>query len=86
MAYRKIAITVPPDFLTELDSWAKRTGKSRSRFIVEQLAKRIQELEDEYITKLFDTTYGDRESTTENVELAEEMLSLAPSEDQDEQW
>ena len=30
MSTQKIAITVPPVFLNKLDSWAKKTGKSRS--------------------------------------------------------
>ena len=46
MSTQKIAITVPPIFLNKLDSWAKKAGKSRSRFIVEEMDKRLIELED----------------------------------------
>ncbi len=45
MTTQKIAITVPPVFLMKLDSWAKKTGKSRSRFIVEEMNKRLMEPE-----------------------------------------
>jgi metal-responsive CopG/Arc/MetJ family transcriptional regulator len=41
MSTEKIAITVPPNFLIKVDSWAKKTGKSRSRFIVEEMDKRL---------------------------------------------
>ena len=63
MSTEKIAITVPPNFLIKVDSWAKKTGKSRSRFIVEEMDKRLAELEDEEITRLYNKVYGDSEAT-----------------------
>ncbi|MBW1980430.1 MAG: hypothetical protein JRJ12_04365 [Deltaproteobacteria bacterium] len=86
MATQKIAITVPPHFLERLDMWAKRAGKPRSRFVVEQMEKRLQELEDEYVTELYNRAYGDNESAKENSELAEEMLSLSPVPHMEEKW
>ena len=47
MSTQKIAITVPPPFLKRLDEWATKMGKSRSRFIVEELEKRLKIFEDE---------------------------------------
>ena len=78
MATQKIAITVPPRFLERLDTWAKKTGKARSRFIVEQMQKRLQELEDEYVTNLYNEAYGDKKSAGQNKNLAEEMLKMSP--------
>ncbi len=46
MATQKVAITVPPLFLKRVDQWAKKRGKSGSRFIVEELDNRIKEIID----------------------------------------
>ena len=86
MSTQKIAITVPPVFLKKLDSWVKKTGKSRSRFIVEELDKRLVELEDEEITKLYDQTYGDPENKIKNIELAEEMLQAGAVHKAEDKW
>jgi hypothetical protein len=60
--------------------------KSRSQFIVEQVERRLRELEDGEVTRLYDETYKDDRSLRENRELAEEMLSLAPAEYGDDKW
>ena len=86
MSTQKIAITVPPVFLTKLDSWAQKTGKSRSRFIVEELDKRLVELEDEEITRLYDQTYGDPENKIKNIDLAEEMLQAGAVHNAEDKW
>ena len=86
MSTQKIAITVPPVFLKKLDSWVQKTGKSRSRFIVEELDKRLVELEDEEITKLYDQTYGDPENEIKNIELAEEMLQAGAVHKAEDKW
>ena len=86
MSTQKIAITVPPVFLTKLDSWAKKTGKSRSRFIVEELDKRLMELEDEEITRLYDKAYGDPADRIESSELAEEMLAASAVHEEEDKW
>ena len=86
MATRKIAITVPPSILERIDGWAERLKKSRSRFIVEQVEKRLQELEDEEITALYDEAYKDNRTLEENRNLADEMLQLAPKEYKDNKW
>ena len=52
MSTKKIAITIPPLFLKRVDEWARKTGKSRSRFIVEELDNRLRLLEDEEITRI----------------------------------
>ena len=41
MSTKKIAITVPSVFLERLDRWAKKANRSISRFIVEELEKRL---------------------------------------------
>ena len=86
MSTQKIAITVPPVFLKKLDSWVQKTGKSRSRFIVEELDKRLVELEDEEITRLYDKTYGDPENKIKNIELAEEMLKAGAVYKAEDKW
>ena len=86
MSTQKIAITGPPVFLKKLDSWVQKTGKSRSRFIVEELDKRLVELEDEEITRLYDQTYGDPENKIKNIDLAEEMLQAGAVHNAEDKW
>ena len=86
MSTKKIAITVPPVFLIKLDSWAKKTGKSRSRFIVEEIDKRLMELEDEEITKLYNKAYGASEDRTRASDLAEEMLAAGAVHEEEDKW
>jgi metal-responsive CopG/Arc/MetJ family transcriptional regulator len=86
MTTQKIAITVPPIFLMELDSWAKKSGKSRSRFIVEEMSKRLMELEDEDITKLYNQAYGNPEDSAEGSDLAEEMLAAGSVHEEGGKW
>jgi metal-responsive CopG/Arc/MetJ family transcriptional regulator len=77
MTTQKIAITVPPVFLKKLDSWANKTGKSRSRFIVDEMNKRLMALEDEEITKLYNIAYSDSQTRSRDSELAEEMFQIS---------
>jgi len=86
MSTQKIAITVPPVFLIKLDSWAKKAGKSRGRFIVEEMDKRLMELEDEEITRLYNKAYGDSEDRTRDSELAEEMLTASAVHEKGDKW
>lgn len=86
MSTQKIAITVPPPFLTKLDSWAKKLGKSRSRFIVEELDKRLMELEDEEITRLYNQAYSDPKAISKDSELAEEMLAAGAVHEEENKW
>jgi len=86
MGTQKIAITVPPVFLTKLDSWAKKAGKSRSRFIVEEMNKRLMELEDEEITQLYNKAYGNPEDSAKSSDLAEEMLTAAAVHEEEDKW
>jgi len=86
MSTQKIAITVPPVFLTKLDSWAQKTGKSRSRFIVEELDKRLVELEDVELTRLYDQTYGDPDNRIKDIDLAEEMLAVGAIRETEDKW
>ncbi len=82
MSLSKIAITIPPAVLARLDQWAARKNQSRSRFITEQLEKRLQELEDEDVTRLYDEAYQDDRSLQENRKLVKEMGQLAPRDDE----
>ena len=86
MTTQKIAITVPPVFLKKLDSWAGKTGKSRSRFIVDEMNKRLMALEDEEITKLYNTAYGDSQTRSKDGELAEEMFQISAVHEMEDKW
>jgi metal-responsive CopG/Arc/MetJ family transcriptional regulator len=86
MSTQKIAITVPPVFLIKLDSWAKKTGKSRSRFIVEEMDKRLADLEDEEITKLYNKAYGTSADRIKDSELAEEMFAASAVHEEEDKW
>lgn len=86
MVFQKIAITVPPPFLKRLDGWVKRTGKSRSRFIVDELGKRLKILEDEEITLLYNDACGDSETSAYDTNLADDMLSISSVSEEEERW
>lgn len=86
MATQKIAITVPHFFLKRLDEWAKKRGRSRSRFIVEQMDKRLREIEDEEITTIYDKAYGESDIAAQDSSLAEEMLNMSAIHQEEEKW
>ena len=86
MSAKKIAITVPPVFLERLDRWAKKAKRSRSRFIVEELEKRLAILEDDTITKMYNDAYDEKETAGEDLELAEKMLSISAIYEEKEKW
>jgi len=86
MATQKVAITVPPLFLKRVDQWAKKRGKSRSRFIVEELDNRLKMLEDEEITKLYNEVCADKDSSDYDHDLAEEMLGISSVQEEEEKW
>ena len=86
MPTQKIALTVPPAFLKRLDEWAGKMRKSRSRFIVEQMDKRLRDLEDDEITQIYDEAYGDPEIAVKDGILAEEMLDISAIHGEDEKW
>jgi hypothetical protein len=86
MPTQKIALTVPPAFLKRLDEWARKMGKSRSRFVVEQMDKRLRDIEDDEITQIYDEAYGDPEIAAKDGILAEEMLDISAIHEEEEKW
>jgi predicted DNA-binding protein len=86
MATQKIAITVPSVFLERLNQWAKKMGRSRSRFIVEEMDERLRELEDEEVTRIYNETYSDPEIAAQDRQLAEEMLNISAIHEVEEKW
>ena len=86
MNAQKVAITVPPFFLKRLDRWAKKTGRSRSRFIVDELEKRLAVFEDEAITRMYNEACDDKRTIDEGRGLAEEMLSISAVHEEEEKW
>ena len=53
---------------------------------MEELDKRLLELEDEEITRLYDQTYGDPENIIKDTELAEEMLEAVAIREMEDRW
>jgi metal-responsive CopG/Arc/MetJ family transcriptional regulator len=86
MATQKIAITIPPPFLKRLDEWAKKMGRSRSRFIVEEMDKRLRKLEDEEITQIYDEAFSDQETVDQDRQLTEEMIDISAIHQEDDKW
>ncbi|ETX08761.1 MAG: hypothetical protein ETSY2_03480 [Candidatus Entotheonella gemina] len=86
MSRHKIVITISSDVLAHLDQWAARKNQSRSCFITGQLERRLQELEDENVTQLYDEAYRDERSLQDNQKLTREMGQLAPRDNGDEGW
>lgn len=86
MPHQKIAITVPPPFLNRLDKHAKKAGKSRSRFIVDELEYRLRMLEDDEITKIYNKASADPEMAESDYQLAEAMLRLCSVNEEKEEW
>ena len=86
MSAQKIAITIPPPFLKRLDDWAEKMGKTRSRFIVEELDHRLRLLEDEEVTRMYNAVYADPDSSAYDHELAEEMLGIGSVREEEEKW
>ncbi len=86
MTTQKIAITVPPPFLKRVDQWARKTGKSRSRFIVEELDNRLRMLEDEEITRIYNEVCSDPKFSVCDHDLAEEMLDMSSVHEEEEKW
>ncbi len=84
MTTRKVAITVPPTFLKRLDEWARKMGRSRSRFIVEELDKRLRLLEDEEVTQLYNKVCSDSATSADDHDLAEEMMRMSSIHEQEE--
>ncbi len=86
MSFQKVAITVPPPFLKRLDGWVKKSGKSRSRFIVDELDQRLKALEDEEITRLYNEVCTPSEEAAYDRDLASEMLGLSSVSEEEEEW
>ena len=86
MATQKIAITVPPPFIKRVDQWARKSGKSRSRFIVEELDNRLKMLENDEITRIYNKVCADRESSNYDHDLADEMLAISSVHEEEEKW
>ena len=86
MSKQKIAITVPPPLLKRVDKWAEKMGKSRSRFIVDELNSRLKVLEDEEITRMYNEVCDDPNASGYDHKLAEEMLSICAVREEGDEW
>ena len=78
MPTRKVALTLPEDVLERLDRHVQQLGKSRSRFVAEQLDEALRRLENDAITARYDEFYAEQPTRRENSRLAEELLQASP--------
>ena len=53
---------------------------------MEEMNKRLLELEDEEITRLYNEAYGNSEDSNKGIELAEELLKASAVNDEIDQW
>ncbi len=53
---------------------------------MEEMDKRLMELEDEEITRLYNKAYGDSENRSRDSELAEEMLTASAVPEEEDKW
>jgi metal-responsive CopG/Arc/MetJ family transcriptional regulator len=83
---RKVAITMPAPLLEQVDQWSAKLAQSRSQFIAEQLATRLQELADEMARQAYDDAYRDEQALAENIALAEAILQATPYTPKDDKW
>jgi hypothetical protein len=60
-----------------LDTWAKKMGRSRSRFIVEELDNRPKVLDDEETIRMYNDVYADPDVPAYDHEIAEEMFGAS---------
>ena len=78
MPTRKVTLTLPDDVLDRLDRQSSRLGKSRSRFVAEQLDEALRRFEDDAITAQYDQVYDEPPARAENSRLAEDLLQATP--------
>lgn len=53
---------------------------------VDEMDKRLTELENKEITRLYNKAYGDSEDRTQGSELAEEMLAASAVHEEEDKW
>ena len=54
--------------------------------MVEEMDKRLAELEDEEVTRLYNKAYGHPEAGARNSELAEEMFAASAVHEEEDKW
>ena len=74
MAAKKIAISLPPQTLKQIDQAAKETGESRSGFIARICMLAATAKSDRDIRRRINKLFADPEIAREQVETSEAML------------
>jgi metal-responsive CopG/Arc/MetJ family transcriptional regulator len=74
MAAKKIAISLPPLTLKQIDQAARETGESRSGFIARICMLAAMAKSDREIRRKINELYADPEVAREQVETSEAML------------
>lgn len=74
MAVKKLAISLPPQTLKQIDQAAKETGESRSGFIARICMLAATARTDREIRRRINKLFADPEVAREQVETSEAML------------
>jgi hypothetical protein len=74
MAVKKVAISLPPETLKQIDHAAKETGESRSGFIARICMLAATAKSDREIRRKINKLFADPEIAREQVETSEAML------------
>ncbi|MFQ6082809.1 MAG: hypothetical protein ACE5WD_05555 [Candidatus Aminicenantia bacterium] len=85
MSTKKIAITIPEPILLKIDKEAERRKISRSRFISQEISKRVEEISRQQMEKKIDQIFSDSEIITEQHQISEKYLKISPL-IKEEQW
>ena len=85
MAYRKTAIAIPQDVLTDVDRAAKEHGWSRSRFITEVLRRATRARRDAEVTRRLNELFADESIRAQQRQDADRLAENAVAWE-DESW
>ena len=70
MNTQKIAITIPKSLLSLIDSFSKKQGVSRSRYISILLQQKLEEEKNRFIKEAYDKVFADKSACQEQVVVA----------------
>ena len=78
MNTQKIAITIPKNLLSLIDSFSKKKGVSRSRYISILLQQKLEEEKNLIIKEAYDMVFADNDVRQEQVMVAGSISSGEP--------
>jgi len=71
MNTRKVAITIPMDLLSKIDTISRRLGLSRSKYISTLLQEKLSEVIESQLKESYDRVFSDDAVKKEQVEPTE---------------